>query len=501
MPYAALPYHLGILVKWGAMGKIAAEFRDKGLFVRLFGADVYAVGGYVRDLILGRPSPEVDLLVARHPLEDVVGRLEPHGKVDLVGRSFGIIKFTIKGMTYDVALPRTDAPRDALSGVKGHKDFVIAADPFLPIEKDLERRDFRANSLAVRLSDGAVIDPFEGRKDIRARLIRVTNPVAFPDDPLRVLRAARFASVLGFRVDPRIYATAKDVDLSGLSVERVDEELFKILLDSSKPSVGLEELFRVGALEKLFPELYALTLCIQDAIFHPETDAFGHHSVWAHTKLSVDQARSLASAVALDRPRALALLLAALYHDAGKPGTTRWDFKRGRMAVTSNGHDIQSERVARKAFSRLKIHSWNGYDLEKTVPLLIRTHHRSTELWQNRDAVTRKAFNRLAADVGGEIELLVYLDAADRAGRKARPLKALDREAIWLFSKFEELRVNRETIKPLILGRDLIKLGVAPGPEMGKILKRLYSLQIDNAFETRAGGLKAARKIVGGAGS
>lgn len=487
--------------KMGAMGKIAAEFRDKGLFLRLFGADVYAVGGYVRDLLLCRPSPEVDLLVARHPLEDVVGRLEPHGKVDLVGRSFGIIKFTIKGMTYDVALPRTDAPRDAAADVKGHKDFVIAADPFLPVEKDLERRDFRANSVAVRLLDGAVIDPFEGRKDIRARLIRVTNPVAFPDDPLRVLRAARFASVLGFRIDPGLYAMAKDIDLSGLSVERVDEELFKILLDSPKPSVGLEEMFRVGALEKLFPELYALTLCIQDAIFHPETDAFGHHSVWAHTKLSVDQARSLASAVALDRPRALALLLAALYHDAGKPGTTRWDFKRGRMAVTSNGHDIQSERVARKAFARLKIHSWNGYDLEKTVPLLIRTHHRSTELWQNREAVTRKAFNRLAADVGGEIELLVYLDAADRAGRKARPIKALDREALWLFAKFEELRVNRETIKPLILGRDLIKLGVAPGPDMGKVLKRLYAMQIDNAFETRAGGLKAARRLVGGAAS
>lgn len=483
------------------MGTIAAEFRDKGLFVRLFGADVYAVGGYVRDLLLCRPSPEVDLLVARHPLEDVVGRLGPHGKVDLVGRSFGIIKFTIKGMTYDVALPRTDAPRDAAADVKGHKDFVIAADPFLPVEKDLERRDFRANSMAVRLSDGAVIDPFEGRKDIRARLIRVTNPVAFPDDPLRVLRAARFASALGFRIDPGLYAMAKDIDLSGLSVERVDEELFKILLDSPKPSVGLEEMFRVGALEKLFPELYALTLCIQDAIFHPETDAFGHHSVWAHTKLSVDQARSLASAVALDRPRALALLLAALYHDAGKPGTTRWDFKRGRMAVTSNGHDIQSERVARKAFARLKIHSWNGYDLEKTVPLLIRTHHRSTELWQNREAVTRKAFNRLAADVGGEIELLVYLDAADRAGRKARPIKALDREALWLFAKFEELRVNRETIKPLILGRDLIKLGVAPGPDMGKVLKRLYAMQIDNAFETRAGGLKAARRLVGGAAS
>ena len=483
------------------MGRIAADFRDKSLFVRLFGADVYAVGGYVRDLLLHRPSPEVDLLVARHSLEDVVRNLEPHGKVDLVGRSFGIVKFTMKGVTYDVALPRTDAPRDASAGVKGHKDFIIAADPYLPVEKDLERRDFRANSIAVRLSDGAVIDPFEGRRDIRARLIRVTNPAAFPDDPLRVLRAARFASVLGFRVDARIYATAKDVDLSGLSVERVNEEVFKILLDSPKPSVGLEEMFRVGALEKLFPELYALTLCIQDAIFHPEADAFGHHTVWAHAKLSVDQARSLAAAVGLDRSRTLALLLAALYHDVGKPSTTRWEFKRGRMAVTSNGHDIQSERVARKAFARLKIHSWNGADLEKTVPLLIRTHHRSTELWQNRDAVTRKAFNRLAADVGGEIELLVYLDAADRAGRKARPIRALDREALWLFAKFEELRVNRETIKPLILGRDLIKMGVPPGPDMGKILKRLYAMQIDNAFETRAGGLKAARKLLGGVAS
>ena len=478
------------------MNRISAEFRDKGLFVRLFGGDVYAVGGYVRDLMLKRPSPEVDLLVARHPLEEVVGKLERHGKVDLVGRSFGIIKFTIKGRTYDVALPRTDAPKDADAGTKGHKDFVIAADPFLPIEKDLERRDFRANSIAVRLSDGEDIDPFEGRKDIRARLLRVTNPAAFPDDPLRILRAARFASVLRFRVDPTIYVAAKDIELSGLSVERVIEELFKILLDSARPSVGLDELLKVGALEKLFPELFAMTLCIQDSVFHPETDEFGHHTVWAHTLLAVDQARSLASAVALDRPRALALLLAALFHDAGKPGTTRWEYKRGRMAVTSNGHDIQSERVARKAFARLRIHSWNGYDLEKTVPLLIRTHHRSTELWQNRENVTRKAFNRLAADVGGEIELIVYLDAADRAGRKARPLKALDREACWLFAKFEELRVNRETIKPLILGRDLIKLGVAPGPDMGKLLRKLYAMQLDSAFETRAGGLKAARALV-----
>ncbi|MBE3109041.1 MAG: HD domain-containing protein, partial [Acidobacteria bacterium] len=469
------------------MRKLDFDFADRTLFVRLFGGDVYAVGGFVRDFIRGHPSPDVDILVARHELAAIVRKLEKHGRVDLVGKSFGIVKFTVRGKTYDVALPRTDRARG--EGVRGHKDILVSADPGLPVEKDLERRDFRTNSMALRLKDGTLIDPFEGRADTLAGKIRLTNPAAFPEDPLRVVRVARFASVLGFKVDPAIYPAARAVDLSGLSIERVNEEMFKVLLGSPRPSVGLEEMFRLGVLDQWFPELQALALVIQDSVFHPEKDAFGHHTVWAHTKLSVDQARSLAAAVGLDRPRTLALLLAALYHDVGKPSTTRWEFKRGRMAVTSNGHDIQSERVARKAFARLKIHSWNGADLEKTVPLLIRTHHRSTELWQNRDSVTRKAFNRLAADVGGEIELLVYLDAADRAGRKARPIRSLDREALWLFAKFEELRVNRETIKPLILGRDLIKMGVPPGPDMGKVLKRLYAMQIDNAFETRAGGL------------
>jgi tRNA nucleotidyltransferase (CCA-adding enzyme) len=474
--------------------KLKADFRDKGLFVRLFGADVYAVGGFVRDLMLCRPSPEVDLLVARHSLEEIIHKLAPYGKVDQVGRSFGILKFTIRGTTYDVALPRTDAPK--ADGAKGHKDFIISADPWLPIEKDLERRDFRANSMALRLKGGVLIDPFDGREDTRNRTIRVTNPFAFPDDPLRVLRAARFAAVLGFKVDSKIYETARNIDLSGLSVERVNEELFKLLLNSPKPSVGLEELFKVGALVKLFPELYALTLAIQDSVFHPEKDAFGHHTVWEHAKLTVDQAVNLAGLGGIEPPRKLCLLLAALYHDVGKPGTARWEFKRGRMAITNCGHDILSERISRKVLARFKIYSWNGCNLRRMVPLLIRAHHRAAELWQNRKSVTRKAFTRLAAEVNGEIELVVYLDAADRGGRKDRPLKALDREARWLFRKFEELHVNRETIKPLIMGRDLIAMGVAPGPDMGKVLKRLFRMQLDNEFETRALGLKAAQRIL-----
>jgi tRNA nucleotidyltransferase/poly(A) polymerase len=476
------------------MAHLEFDFEDRKFFVRLFGGDVYAVGGCVRDLLRGAHPAEVDLLVARHPAGDVAARLRRHGRVDMVGRSFGIIKFTTGGRTYDVALPRKDAPSG--SGRRSHKDFAVAFDPDLPVEEDLERRDFRCNSMALRLKDGLLVDPYGGRADTRAKRIRLTNPAAFPDDPLRVLRVARFASVLGFSVDPAIYGLSRKVDLRGLSVERVNEELFKILLRSARPSVGLEELFKLGALAQLFPELEALALVIQDSIFHPEKDAYGHHTVWQHTKLAVDQAAALARLAGLDQAKSLALLLAALYHDLGKKTTTRWEYKRGRMSITSCGHDIASGRLAAKVLARSKIHSWGGYDLGTMVPLLIRTHHRAAEIWQNRESVTKKAFNRLAADLRGEVDLMIYLDAADRAGRGEKLVRGLDREARWLFKKFEELRVNKETIRPLVMGRDLIGLGVPPGPGMGKILKKLYRMQLDGGFETRTQGLKKARRLI-----
>jgi tRNA nucleotidyltransferase/poly(A) polymerase len=476
------------------MTQLDFDFPDRALFVRLFGRDVYAVGGFVRDRVLGRPSAEIDLLVAGRPLDEIVARLEKRGRVDLVGKSFGIIKFTLRGRTYDIALPRTDRP--GAPGARGHKDVLVAADPGLPVEKDLERRDFRTNSMALRLKDGTLIDPFEGRKDTLARRLRLTNPAAFPDDPLRVIRVARFASVLGFKVDPSIYPAARAVDLSGLSVERVNDEMFKLLLESPRPSTGLEEMFRLGVLDQWFPELQAIALVIQDAVFHPETDGFGHHTVWAHTKLSVDQAAALSRITGLAAPRRLTLLLAALYHDLGKATTTRWEFKKGRMAVTSCGHDIQSERAARRVLARFKVQNWGGAPIGRLVPLLIRTHHRAGELWANRAEVTKKAFNRLAADVQGEIELVVLLDAADRAGRNPRLVRGLDRQARWLVRKFEELQVNRETIKPLIMGRDLLKLGVPPGPGMGRLLAKLYKTQLDNGFETKAAGLAKARRLI-----
>ncbi len=475
------------------MKKLQAEFREKEFFIRHFGRDAYAVGGYVRDLVRGIRSEDVDILITRHPVEKIVKKIKAHGKVDLVGKSFGVIKFTISGKTYDIALPRKDSPKEA--EVRGHKDILISSDPELPIEKDLERRDFRCNSMALRLADNALIDPFGGVKDIQARIIRLTNRAAFPDDPLRVLRVARFASVLEFSVDPEIHEISKDINLRGLSVERVNEELFKILLFSARPSVGLEELFKLGALRRIFPELYIQTLSIQDSLFHPEKDEYGHHTVWHHVNLTVDQAKRLADLLVESQEKKLALLLAALYHDAGKPATAQWEYKRGRMVITNNGHDVLSQRIVKKVFHRFRIFSWNGYNLRKIVPLLIRCHHRVSELYYNKEVVTKKAFNRLAADVSGEIELLIYLDAADRAGRKERLVRGLDKEGRWLLEKFQKLNVSKESIKPMIMGRDLIKMGVEPGPRMGKILKKLYELQLDNEFDTKKQGLQLAEKL------
>lgn len=476
------------------MKKMQAEFREKEFLIRHFDGDVYAVGGYVRDLIRGIPSEDVDILITHHPVEEIIKKIKSYGKVDLVGKSFGVIKFTINRKTYDIALPRRDMPKE--SEVRGHKDFIISANPDIPIERDLQRRDFRCNSIALRLIDNTLIDPFGSLEDIRAKIIRLTNPKAFPEDPLRVLRAARFASVLNFSIDTEIYDSSKDIDLSGLSVERVNEEIFKILLLSPLPSSGLEELFKLGVLRQLFPELYSLTLSIQDSIFHPEKDLFGHHTVWHHTKLTVDQAKRLADRFHLNQEKKLTLLLAALYHDVGKPGTAQWEYKKGRMVITNNGHDVASEKITKKIFDRFRIFSWNGYNLRKIALSLIRCHHRASELWQNKEIITKKAFNRLAADTDGEIELLVYLDAADRAGREDKPVRGLDEEGTWLLKKFDELNVSKETIKPIIMGRDLLKMGQSTGPSMGRILKKLYQLQLDNEFETKEEGLKIAEKLI-----
>jgi len=475
------------------MKRLKLQFPMKDFFVATFADRVYVVGGTVRDFVLyGRMNKDqdVDLLVCGGTYEEIAARLEPHGKTDTVGKSFAVLKFTKAGKTFDIAVPRRDQKKDGLA--HGHKNFRIEAGPQVTLEEDLGRRDFTCNSIAVRLKDGAVIDPHQGLQAIAEKRIVMTSPASFSDDPLRILRAARFAGVHGFAVDKAIYLKAKKVTLGELSAERVVDELFRLLLESPQPSVGLQEYFRLTVLEKLFPELAALTLTIQDAYFHPEQDEQGHHSVWAHTLITVDIVKKLTARYGLDEERSLTLLLAALLHDCGKAGTTNWEFKRGRMTVTSVFHDSQGCRKVEALLQRLRIETRQNFPVKKTVLRLVQQHHRIYELYRNRDAITFKAIARAVKDMEGEDQLLLLLDFADRRSREAEPLASikLDEIALWFSRKKEEYRISRDTIQPLIQGRDLIAFGVAPGRQMGVHLKKLYDLQLDGAFRTRAQGLK-----------
>lgn len=468
------------------------DFPHRELLVKLFGESVYLVGGPVRDLLRNadrRAALDIDLLVTGLNYEEIAARLAPFGKTNTVGRSFAVIKFSAGGQTYDIAVPRRDRKR--VAEAHDHRNFEIETGPQVTLEEDLSRRDFTCNSMALRLADGQLSDPFDGAGAIRRRMLAMTSPDSFRDDPLRVLRAARFAARFEFSIDRAILDTAQGVVLGELSAERVAEELCRLLLEAERPGIGLDAYWQLSVLDKLYPELAKLALTIQDAQFHPETDAQGHHTVWAHTVISVDLAAHFARQAGLDDGRRLALLLAALLHDVGKAETTRWEYKRGRLTVTSQLHDARGTECAGATLERLRLDTRSGFPLRRVVQSLIRNHHRIYELYRLRAETGFRALARLIRDLEGEDLLLVLLDCADRLSREAvhAPDLHQDPVASWFFAVKAEHRLSLEAIRPLLAGRDLLTLGFPPGPEMGRLLKTMYERQLDGEFATREEGL------------
>ncbi len=474
------------------------NFPHKDLFITLFDKDVYLVGGAVRDLLITGEidnRKDIDLMVAGFEYSELEEILKDHGRISTVGKSFAVIKFTINRLTYDISIPRRDKKRS--TGSSAHRNFIVESGKDVTLEEDLGRRDFTCNSIAMRLSDGELFDPFNGRSAIEKKLIAMTSPESFSDDPLRLLRAARFSSVLGFEIEEEIYKVARDVDLSELSPERVTEELFRLLLESGSPSKGIHEYFKLTVLEKLYPDIYKMALTIQDSEFHPENDEFGHHTVLIHMLITLDIGKKISDIKGLNSEEELALLLSVILHDIGKPITTKWEYKRGRMTVTSIRHDSIGVGLAESVFDELKIDTRMKFPLKDVVLKLIKNHHRVYDLYSNREDTGFKAFSRLLRDMDGRDDLLILLDFADRQSREPDPLKFADYDDIskWYFSRKDELKITEETIKPLIQGRDLIKLGVSPGVEMGDYLKKLYELQLDGVFSSFEDGI-AQFKII-----
>jgi tRNA nucleotidyltransferase (CCA-adding enzyme) len=216
------------------------------------GGKIYSVGGAVRDEFLGKESKDLDVLITGVPMDKLIEILNKHGegRADLVGKSFGVLKYRPKGSTeeIDIAIPRTETP----TGAGGHKGFDIKSDPDLPIEKDLIRRDFTINAIAKDI-DGNVIDPFNGQNDLNSKIIRVVNPEAFSDDPLRMLRAVQFASRFGFTIEPFTMKMIKSnaEKIKEIPAERILTELDKIV-KKGDVLIGARLLHDTGLFKEIF---------------------------------------------------------------------------------------------------------------------------------------------------------------------------------------------------------------------------------------------------------
>jgi len=469
------------------------NFPLKDFFVDVFGEKVFLVGGTIRDYLLyGKINMirDIDLVVVDISYADIEKKLQKHGKTNTVGKSFAVVKFTKNKHTFDISVPRKDVKKNSKS--HSHRNFLVESGSHITLKEDLERRDFTCNAIALRLINNEVFDPFNGIEAIHNKKLVMTGPDTFFDDPLRILRCARFSSVHHFSVENNIYSNSKKVTLSDLSMERIQEELLRLLLESEKPSVGLHEYFKLSILEKLFPELYLLTQTIQDSIFHPEKDEFGHHTVWIHTLHTVDVSKKLAEKFKLDGENTLALLLSSLLHDIGKSITTKWEYKRNRMTITSLFHDSKGINLANDFLVNLKVETRKHFPLRKVILSLIKNHHRLYELYKNREKIGFKAISRIVKDLEGFDFLLVLLDFSDRQSRENNPLDFDDLDPVskWFLKIKEELNISKETVQPLVMGKDLMALGIPSGKKMGEILNTLYELQLDGKFKTKKEGIK-----------
>jgi tRNA nucleotidyltransferase (CCA-adding enzyme) len=442
---------------------IAAAVRDAG-------GRALVVGGWPRDRLMGRESKDIDLEVYRLAAVRLRALLESFGRVEAVGESFQVYK--VGGL--DVALPR----RESKSG-RGHRGFDVAGDPDMSIEEAARRRDFTVNAIAWDPVTGEYIDPYDGRADIARRTLRMVDPATFGDDSLRVLRAVQLAARLDFSIDESTKAVCRRLPLDDLPAERIWGEIEKLLL-APRPSIGFALMAELGVVSKLFPELQTLIGCRQEPEWHPEGD------VWVHTLQVIDRARERIDD--LPAPERIAVMLGAVCHDFGKPATTA--FVDGR--IRSIDHEEQGVAPTAAFLDRLNVHSIDGYDVRRQVLGMTAQHLKPGMWFKVRDEVGDGAFRRLAQKV--DLELLARLAKADCLGRAPGVFDcgAMD----WFVERARALSVQHGPPAPLLLGRHVLALGVAPGPRVGEILKTVYEEQLDGRVATLDEAIARATRIV-----
>ncbi|WP_119296090.1 CCA tRNA nucleotidyltransferase [Streptomyces sp. YIM 130001] len=445
---------------------LARRFREAGFSLAL-------VGGSVRDALLGRLGNDLDFTTDALP-EDVLKIVRPWAdSVWEVGIAFGTVgcqkgaRSDAGTVTYQIEVTTY---RSEAYDRTSRKPEVSYGDS---IEEDLVRRDFTVNAMAVALPEKDFVDPHGGLEDLAARLLRTpsTPQESFSDDPLRMMRAARFAAQLDFEVADDVVAAMKEMAgrIDIVSAERVRDELNKLLL-SEQPRKGLTLLVETGLAAHVLPELPALRL---------ESDEHHRHKdVYEHSLTVLEQAIALEE----DGPD-LTLRLAALLHDIGKPKTRRFEKDGG---VSFHHHEVVGAKLTKKRMTALKYSNELVKDVCRLVELHLRFHGYGTGEW------TDSAVRRYVRDAGPLLSRLHKLTRSDCTTRNKRRANALSRAYDGLEERIARLQEQEEldSIRPDLNGNEIMEiLGVGPGPVIGRAYQFLLELRLENGpMEPEAAG-------------
>jgi len=415
------------------------------------GYQLYVVGGSVRDVFCSdEPTADSDIDLTTDAVPDEIEKIVS-GWADAVwlqGKKWGTVGVRKAGRTIEITTHRAEAYRP-----DSRKPDVVFGDS---IEVDLSRRDFTVNAMALRLGSSLeIIDPYDGLADLAAGRLRtpLDPEVSFSDDPLRMLRAARFIAGLGLKPDEALVAAVGALHdrLAIVSAERIRDELGKLLVVAC-PSPGLWFVVETGLAEEFLPELPALAL-EQDPIHR-------HKDVLAHTLAVVDKTHP-------DR----LLRLSALLHDVGKPRTR--DF--GPAGVTFHHHEVVGARMARDRMTALRFSKEDIDVVTRLVELHLRFH-------TYRLGWTDRAVRRYVRDAGPLLELLNELTRCDCTTRNAAKARALGQRMDELEARIVELRAEEEldAIRPELDGRQVMDhLGLTPGRDVGQALEFLLELRLE----------------------
>ncbi len=423
------------------------------------GHEFALVGGPVRDAMLGRPVTDLDFTTSARPDETRAILEQLTESIWDVGRDFGTIAARVHGEQVEITTYRADSYQS-----DSRKPEVKFGDT---IEGDLVRRDFTINALALMLPSLRLVDVAHGVEDLLAR--RIATPgapeMSFTDDPLRMMRAARFSSQLEFEVAPEVRTAMVDLAerLDIISAERVRDELVK-LISTDNPVPGLRLLVDTGLASRFLPELTEL-IATQD-------DHGRHKDVYEHSLTVLRQAIELENARKHAPSPDVVLRLAALLHDIGKPATRR--FERG--GVTFHHHDVVGAKLVKKRLRELRFDNDTIKRVARLVELHLRFFGYSDQQWSD------SAVRRYVRDAGDELAQLHILTRADVTTRNRRKAERLEHAYDDIERRIDELAEAEElaAVRPELDGESIMRiLDVPPGPLVGKAYKFLLELRLD----------------------